>query len=517
VTQSRQSIPAVLGIDLGTSSVKVVIADLDGDVIGQSDGGYAVSSPRPGWSETDPRDWWSSTTTAVRTAVAQAKAEILAIGLSGQMHGVVAADGAGAPVRRAMLWSDVRAVDQLVRYERLPAHVRTRLANPLSPGMAGPLLSWVRQHEPEVYAAMRWALSPKDWLRSRLTGEFHTEPSDASATLLYDVVDGGWDLQVLDVLGLDAGKLAPVLPGSGLAAGQLSPVAAELLGLPPGIPVAAGAADTAAAALGSSLIDPATAQLTIGTGAQVVRPVAALPGDLAPDPVTHLYRSAAEHGWYSMAASLNGGSTLSWVRGVLGASWGEVYDSAGLVTGEEAPLFLPHIHGERTPYLDPRMRGAWTGLAPWHGREELLHAALEGVAFAVREATDCLLSSGPDVPVLRLAGGGTTAPAWRQMLADILERPLTAIDVPAASGLGATILARRAGGLPEPAQDRRTDRPGATTHPRPEPSRSYHDRYLAYREHVAALRAAAPTHRSLPERSSPRPHHMSGTRRQEQR
>jgi xylulokinase len=502
MTQLRQGVPAVLGIDLGTSSVKVVIADLDGDVIGQSDGGYAVSSPRPGWSETDPQEWWSSTTTAVRTAVAQAKADVLAVGLSGQMHGIVAADGTGAPVRPAMLWSDARAVDQLGWYEDLPTHVRTRLANPLSPGMAGPLLSWVRQHEPEVYAATRWALSPKDWLRSRLTGEFHTEPSDASATLLYDVVGDGWDLQVLDALGLDPGKLAPVLPGSGRPAGRLTAAAAELLGLPTGIPVAAGAADTAAAALGSALVDPATAQLTIGTGAQVIRPVAVLPGDLTPDPVTHLYRSAADSGWYRMAASLNGGSTLSWVRGVLGASWQEVYGCAGRAADPDAPLFLPHIHGERTPYLDPRMRGAWTGLDPRHGRDELLHAALEGVAFAVRDATDCLLSSGPEVPELRLAGGGTTAPAWRQMLADVLERPLTPIDVPAASGLGATVLARRAAGLPAPAPDGRPDRPRATAYPRPERSRSYQDRYSAYREHVAALRPVPPPHRPLSTASS---------------
>jgi xylulokinase len=350
-----------------------------------------VSSPRAGWSETDPQAWWSSTTAAVRTAVAQAKANVLAIGLSGQMHGIVAADGTGAPVRPAMLWSDARATDELWSYEDLPAHVRARLADPLSPGMAGPLLSWVRRHEPEVYAATRWALSPKDWLRSRLTGEFHTEPSDASATLLYDVVDDGWDLQVLDALGLDPGKLAPVLPGSAHPAGHLTSAAAEL-------PVAAGAADTAAAALSSALVDPATAQLTIGTGAQVIRPVAVLPGDLAPDPVTHLYRSAAESGWYRMAASLNGGSMLSRVRGVLGASWQEMYDCAARPADPDAPLFLPHIHGERTPYLDPRMRGARTGLAPRHGREELLHAALEGVAFAVRNATDCLLSSGPQVP-----------------------------------------------------------------------------------------------------------------------
>ena len=500
-TRSPRGVPAFLGIDLGTSSVKVVVVGLDGSLLGQADGSYSVLSPRHGWSEADPQAWLASTATAVRTAVAGARADVLGIGFSGQMHGIVAADGAGAAVRPAMLWSDARATDQLRSYEKLPAHVRARLANPLSPGMAGPLLSWLEENEPRAWAATRWALSPKDWLRSRLTGEFATEPSDASATLLYDIVGDGWDLDVLDVLGLDPAKLAPLLPGSAHRAGALSPRGAELLGLPPGIPVAAGAADTAAAALGSALTDPATAQLTIGTGAQVIRPVAVLPADLSPSPVTHLYRTADDSGWYSMAASLNGGSTLSWVRGVLGASWQEVYDAASLPPDEDAPLFLPHIHGERTPYLDAGMRGAWTGLTPRHGRRDLLRAALEGVAFAVREATDCLLASDEAVRELRLAGGGTAAPAWRQMLADVLERPLTPVEVPAASGLGAAILARRAAGVAEEPGDRRAGTSSSTTSPRPERSSFFQHRFGAYRERVSALRLAAG--RPLPELVQP--------------
>jgi xylulokinase len=494
-TGARQGGAAVLGIDLGTSSVKVVIANVEGDLIANADAAYPVRSPRPGWSETDPDEWLSSTTSAVRTAVAQADdARILAIGFSGQMHGVVAADRTGKPLRAAMLWSDARAIDQLSSYEALAAPVRARLANPLSPGMAGPMLAWLRQHEPGVYRATRWALSPKDWLRARLTGQFATEPSDASATLMYDLVNDSWDLEVLGVLGLDPAKLAPVLRDSGAPAGELSAAGGELLGLAPSIPVAAGAADTAAAALGSRLVDPATAQLTVGTGAQVLRPVGSLPLNLSPTPVTHLYRSAAGSGWYSMAASLNGGSTLTWVRGILGASWQELYDCAALFPGEDAPLFLPHLHGERTPYLDPAMRGAWTGLAPQHRREELLYSALEGVAFTIRDATDCLLGSGSDVPHLRLAGGGTAAPGWRQMLADILERPVMPVDVPGASALGAAMLARDVAGLPEPAADPGPRSAQPMTRPRPGRSRFHRQRYERYRERVEALRLAGPAH-----------------------
>jgi xylulokinase len=393
-----------------------------------------------------------------------------------------------------MLWSDARANGQLASYRGLPAAARARLANPLSPGMAGPQLAWLKQYEPGVYEAAAWALSPKDWLRSRLTAQFATEPSDASATLMYDLVNDSWDLQVLDILGLDPGKLAPVLPSSAYPAGELTAAGAQLLGLEPGIPVAAGAADTAAAALGSGLVDPATAQLTLGTGAQVVRPVTALPADLPREPVTHLYRSAAASGWYSMAAGLNGGSTLAWVRGILGASWQELYDCAALSPTDDIPLFLPHLHGERTPYLDQRMRGAWTGLAPQHRRQDLLYAALEGVAFAIREAADCLLASGHHVTDLRLAGGGTTAPAWRQMLADILERPLTPIDVPGASALGATLLAREVAGIPAPAPEPEPRTAHPINRPRPGRARFHRQRYDRYRACVEALRLAAPTH-----------------------
>jgi xylulokinase len=281
-----------------------------------------------------------------------------------------------------------------------------------------------------------------------------------------------------------------VLPRSGHPAGQLSASGGSILGLTPGVPVAAGAADTAAAALGSGLLDPATAQLTVGTGAQVVRPAASLPQDLSPHPVTHLYRGAAGSGWYTMAASLNGGSTLGWVRGILGASWQELYDAAALLPGEDAPLFLPHLHGERTPYLDPGMRGAWTGLAPHHRREELLYSALEGVAFTIRDAADCLLPSGEDAPRLRLAGGGTISPAWRQMLADILERAVAPIEVPAASALGAALLALEVAGIAEVSR-REARAPEPDVQPRRESSRFHRRRYESYRERVAALRAAA--------------------------
>ena len=241
-----------LGLDLGTSSAKAVVLDTGGTVLAQASAGYPVTSAAAGYAESDPGDWWAAVSACARSAVALAGGvRPAAIGLSGQMHGLVMTSADGRALRPALLWADSRATGALGAYRRLPRAARDRLANPLAPGMTGPLLWWIAEHEPQVYAGARWALAPKDWLRARLTGEVQAEPSDASATLLYDVAGDRWDLEVMSALGLDAGLLAPLVPSAAVAG--LTAEAAAALGLPAGLPVAAGAGDTAAAALGSGI------------------------------------------------------------------------------------------------------------------------------------------------------------------------------------------------------------------------------------------------------------------------
>ncbi len=430
-----------LGLDLGTSSAKAVVVDTGGQVLAQASAGYTVTSAVAGYAESEPSHWWSAVTACAREAVHAAGARPSAIGLSGQMHGLVLASVDGAALRPALLWADSRATGCLRAYQRLGSAALARLANPLAPGMTGPMLLWIAEHEPRTYAEARWALPAKDWLRARLTGEVHAEPSDASATLLYDVPGDRWDLEVVSALGLDAGLLAPLLPSAGAPAGHLLAGAATDLGLPAGIPVAAGAGDTAAAALGSG-IGPGDVQLTVGTGAQVIRPLVA-PASRA-DAGVNLYRSATPDGWYQMGATISAGLSLNWVRGVMNATWEELYASAG--HPGPGPIFVPHLSGERTPYSDPALRGSWTGLSLADDRASLLRSALEGTAFAIRDALDALL--GDQGPArLRLAGGGTLAPGWRQLLADVLGVPLYAVDVPAASGRGAALLGAHAAGL----------------------------------------------------------------------
>lgn len=448
---SMTNSPTLLGIDLGTSSVKVVLTDPAGMVLAQADAHYAVQRPHPGWAESNPEHWWSAVRDAVsRVLTLLPGAAPAGIGLSGQMHGVVLANAAGGAVRPAILWADGRALDELAKYRSLRPDVLARLANPLSPGMAGPLLSWLHRYEPDAVAAARHALQPKDWIRARLTGHFASEPSDASATLLYDVLDDGWDETVVAALGIRRELLPPLLSFSGVCAGTLRTDVAAQLALPPDIPVAAGAADTAAAALGSGLFEPGTVQLTIGTGVQIVTPVpgpTAAAGSGAPQPVTHLYRAATERGWYAMAAGLTGGQTLDWVRQILGVEWSDLYAAASRQARMDDPVFLPHLVGERTPYLDTHLRGAWTGLDARHDRAALLYAALEGVAFAAADGLDAL----PGIPAhgreIRLAGGGTLSQAWLGLLADVLDARLHAVDVPGASARGAALLAAQGAGI----------------------------------------------------------------------
>jgi xylulokinase len=495
------SAACTLGLDLGTSSAKAVIVDTGGRVLAQATAGYPVTSTAGGQAESDPARWWDAAVACAREAVREADARPAAIGLSGQMHGLVMTAADGAALRPAMLWADSRAAGCLAAYRRLGPAARARLANPLAPGMAGPMLAWLAEHEPRTYRAARWALQPKDWLRARLTGEVHAEPSDASATLLYDVPGDRWDLEVVSALGLAPGLLAPLLPSAGAAAGQLTAAAAAELGLPAGLPVAAGAGDTAAAALGSG-IGPADLQLTVGTGAQVIRPVTE-PASRA-DAGIHLYRSAAPAGWYQMGATVSAGLSLNWVREIMNATWAELYATAGQAGGPHDPIFVPHLAGERTPYLDPALRGAWTGLALGSDRPALLRSALEGAAFAIRDALDALVGAHR-APRLRLAGGGTLAPGWRQLLADVLGLPLYAVDVPAASGRGAALLGAQAAGLLSLADIQGPLAPPAHLVAEPDPARTalLAERHARFRRTVAALHATQPPAADGGERAAP--------------
>lgn len=429
----------LLGIDLGTGSAKALLLATDGTTIAEASKAYAVHAPHPGWAESDPTDWWIAVGASVRQAVQNHADQVQAISLSGQMHGVVLSDATGEPLRAAILWADTRSRTTLDIYHALDAALLERLGNPITAGMAGPTLLWLREHEPLIYKAARWALQPKDWLRFRLVGEVATEPSDASGTLLYDVIADTWAWDAIAALNLRSDWIPKILPSSAIA-GYLSDRAAEHLGLPVGLPVVAGAADTAAAAIGNGLLEPGFIQLTIGTGAQIMTLYSQPKID--PRRCTHLYRAAVPDQWYALAAIQNAGLALEWARTILGLDWQQVYDRAFSVpAGCEGATFLPYLTGERTPHLDPDVRGAWVGLGLHHTQAHLMRAALEGVAFALRQGLEALEATGLSATQLRLAGGGTQERSWQQLLADVLRLPLYTTTVAAASARGAALLA----------------------------------------------------------------------------
>jgi len=478
---------AVMGIDLGTSQVKALIVGADGETLGRGRAGYRVVSPGEGRAESDPEEWWDGTVAAVREALAGASAdiEVAAVGVDGQMHGVVLTGDDGNAVRPGIVWLDRRAEAEAARYGELPGELTRPLGNQPSAGMAGPMLCWLIAHEPDAVRRARWALPPKDWLRMRLTGLAATDPTDASGTLLFDLARDVWAWDLIDALGLPAGKLPPVL-GSTEVAGQVLPGPAGELGLTPDIPVATGAADTAAALcavdLGAGVrgagarpggpaagAEPGggSALLTVGTGGQWIVPES----EFRPVANTNLFRSvhaeaarrspagegaagesAVGGGFYRLAPVQNAGVALDWVRGVLGVSWQELYDTAGRPWRPDTPVFLPYLARER---WDPATDGAWEGLTLAHTRDDLARGALEGVAYLLRKRLDDLRAAGHQPDAVLLGGGGATHPGWRQLLADVLALPLHPADTSWLSAAGAARVAAAAGGMEAPGESRR--------------------------------------------------------------
>lgn len=430
---------AYLGIDLGTSGLKVVLLAANGAVVAEAEQPYSVHVPRPGFAETDPRAWEKALASALGRLAASAPAvRVLATGLAGQMHGVVLVDASGTPVRPAMLWPDRRASSVLPQWRLLPEEVRGRLANPLVPGMAGPMLTWLHEHEPAALDSAAVVQSPKDWLRGRLTGDVDTERSDASATLLWDVVADDWSPEAVALTGASFDSL-PAVKGSATVVGEARPLGAS----GSTSPVVAGAADTAAALLalertsvGAAWAD--TVVVNAGTGIQVVRP-GARPAS-RPDPATHLYADAAD-GWYEMLALQNGGFALTWAQRALAVSWAESVALASASSpGSGGAIFVPFLTGERGAVAPSGASAGWTGLTTSTGRAEMVRAAFEAYAFMVRRGVELV---GADSAHVLLSGGGGRDPWVRQLVADVLGRPVRYVELRSASAVGAAVLAAR--------------------------------------------------------------------------
>jgi xylulokinase len=428
--------PVVLGADLGTSGLKLAALDLAGTVVAEAEEGYPVDRPSPGWAQTDVAVWRRALDDALATLAGRlAGRPVAALGLAGQMHGAVPVDATGAAVGPALLWPDRRATGEVQRWRDLPADDRAALANPLVPGMTGPLMAWLAAHRPQLVARTAVVLLPKDALRAGLvpgTDPAVTDRSDASATLLWDVPGERWSPGAVAAAGLEEHQLPAVRPGSTVVGtARLGPGWAE-------VPVVVGGADTPLALLAAGT--RAGVQVNLGSGAQVLR----LGGRPAPvaDPPVHSYADV-DDGWYAMAALQNAGLAWSWVCSVLGLTWQEFLAAAAAVApGAGDVVFAPFLTGERGGVAGPAARGSWTGLSADTTRADLARAALEGVLFAVTAALDLLDPPGPEELVV-VTGGGARDALVQQLLADVLGRPVQHVRVRSASATGAAVLAAR--------------------------------------------------------------------------
>jgi xylulokinase len=420
---------------------------VDGQVVASASAGYPLAQPRPGWSEQDPAGWWRAAR-EVLAAVAGA-GEVAAIGLTGQMHGSVFLDAAGEVIRPALLWNDQRTAAQCdwitarVGAERLIAIT----GNPALTGFQAPKIVWLRDEEPEHFARLRHVLLPKDYIRLRLTGAHATDASDAAGTLLLDVRARDWSDVILAALDIPRDWLPRVYEGPAVT-GTLRADVAAALGLPSGIPVAAGGGDNAAAAVGTGIVREGLVSSSIGTSGVLFAHMDAF----APDPSgrLHAFCHAVPGAYHLMGVTLAAGGSLRWWRDNVAESgdYARLAELAGQAPpGAEGLLFLPYLTGERTPHLDPLARGAFVGLTARHTRAHMVRALMEGVVCSLRDALEIMRGLGVRVDEVRAVGGGGRHPLWRALQADIFNTPIARTTAEEGPAYGAALLAGVAAGL----------------------------------------------------------------------
>jgi xylulokinase len=421
----------LFGIDVGTSATKGLAITPDGEVLATEEAPYPLSTPRPGWSEQNPEDWWRAAESVLERLGKRAGTPA-GIGLSGQMHGLVALDDKDDVIRPAILWNDQRTqaecdeIESTIGLERLIALTGNRALT----GFTAPKILWMKHHEPDNYARIARILLPKDYVRLRLTSERATDVSDASGTLLLDVANRKWSEEVLEALEIDPGWLPPALESPAQSGSTKT-----------GTPVAAGAGDQAAGGLGVGVDRPGPVSVALGTSGVVFAALDAFAAD--PQARVHAFCHAVPDKWHAMGVMLSAAGSLAWLRHATDpdAKYDTLLKEAeAWPPGTEGLIFLPYLAGERTPHADPDARGAFVGLSLRHDRGALTRAVLEGVAFALRDSLDLTEALGGVPQLGRISGGGARGALWTQIIASVLELPLEPVAVDEGAAFGAAIL-----------------------------------------------------------------------------
>jgi xylulokinase len=485
----------LLGLDVGTGGARAVAVDESGRVVAEASAGYPLTSPHPGWTEQNPEDWWSSSKEVLREVASKVGADreaFVGLGLTGQMHGAVFLDESGAVIRPALLWNDQRTQAQCRKITEAVGRERLiQLAgNPAITGFQAPKILWLGDEEPENFARIARVLLPKDYVRLCLTGEYATDASDASGTLLLDVRRRDWSAEILDALEIPAEWLPRVYEGpsntGGLARGL-----AEELGLPPGLPVAAGGGDNAAAAVGVGVVEVGLLSSSVGTSGVLFAPS----GSFIPDPSgrIHTFCHAVPEAYHQMGVTLSAGGSLTWWRETTGRGYDELVEAAARVSpGAEGLMFLPYLSGERTPHLDPQARGVFIGLTSRHGLAHMTRAVMEGVIFSIKDSLEIMRELGVPIGQVRATGGGARSSLWRELQADVYGVPIHRTCADEGPAHGAALLAGVAAGIYADVREA-TSRVGLrdeVVDPDPERVQVYREHYEVYRSLYGETAAA---------------------------
>jgi len=446
----------LLGIDVGTTGSKALLVDAYGVVQTSATTEYPMVTPQPLWAEQNPNDWWAATITSIHQVLAKSGVQpdqVIGIGLTGQMHGLVLLDAQGEVLRPCIMWNDQRTAAQCAAITRQVGaeNVLRLTGNPILPGFTAPKIAWVREHEPDVYARAAKVLLPKDYARYRLTGTFFSEVSDASGTSLFDVGRRAWSEDMLRALDVPRDWLPEVIE-SPVVSARVSAEAARQTGLLAGTPVVGGAGDQAAQAVGTGIIAEGLVSATLGTSGVVF--AASNTYRVEPEGKLHAFCHAVPGMWHLMGVMLSAAGSLRWYRDALGDSermqaeetGRDAYDllteaAAEIPPGCEGLLFLPYLTGERTPYPDPNARGVFFGLTLRHGKAHMTRAVLEGVTYGLRDSLELMRALGLSIQQVRASGGGARSPLWRHMLADVFDTQIVTVKVTEGAAYGAALLA----------------------------------------------------------------------------
>ncbi len=483
-----------LGLDVSTTATKALLMDPEGTVVAIGRSEYDFETPRPLWSEQAPRLWWEATKDAILAALSTAGAgggSVRAVGLTGQMHGLVVLDQRGEVLRPAILWNDQRTEAECdeIRTRVGPRRLIEITGNDALTGFTAPKILWVRNHEPDTYARVSHVLLPKDYVRYRLTGAFATDRAGASGTLLFDLGRRDWSGEVLERLEIPKDWLPETHEGPETT-GVVSAEAAESTGLLAGTPVVAGGGDQAANGVGVGAVEPGVVAMSVGTSGVVFasadRPI------IEPEARLHAFCHAVPATWHVMGVMLSAAGSYRWFRDALAPdrSYAELDEAARRVSpGADGLLFLPYLTGERTPHPDPMARGAFVGLTVRHGLGQMARAVMEGVAFGLRDSVT-LMEGMIDLGEVRVSGGGAASDLWVRIISDVLTRPVRVVETTESAAHGAAILAAVGDGAYDSVAEACAAAVplGAVIEPGDE-STGYDNVYAAYRDLYPQLRA----------------------------